>query len=120
MLTVVASDDAVASPTFSGPSAARVERNLVKSYFVTVPEGAKALQVDLAGIATEQPDPLHRLHPYGVPVEDTTTTRAATRTTPTRRPATRRRGRTPTRCPGVWEIEVESRRTSPLLDNPTS
>ena len=45
----------------------RVERNLVKRHFVTVPEGAKALQVNLAGTAAEQPDALHRLQPVRRP-----------------------------------------------------
>ena len=50
-----------------------MQRNSDQSYFVTVPEGAKALQVDLGGLATGSQTRFIAIHPYGVPVDSTST-----------------------------------------------
>ena len=44
------------------------------SYFVTVPAGATALQVNLSGIATGSQTRFIAINPYGVPVENTAST----------------------------------------------
>ncbi|MFE9020032.1 S8 family serine peptidase [Streptomyces sp. NPDC007808] len=82
-----------------------VERNGFKSYFVTVPEGAKSLQVTLGGLKEGSRTVFSAINPYGVPVadDDTKTTDIASYADP---------------LPGVWEIEVDARRTSVPLDNP--
>ncbi|MGN9755414.1 S8 family serine peptidase [Streptomyces sp. SD31] len=82
-----------------------VQRNNVKSYFVTVPEGTKSLQVTLGGLAEGSRTLFSAISPYGTPVADNdpNTTDIASYEDP---------------LPGVWEIEVDSRRTSALLDNP--
>ena len=116
MLSVITSDDLVA-PTFSRAVSGSVERNLVKRHFVTVPVGAKALQVNLSGTTAGSQTRFIAFTPYGVPVEDTSTTQCylnfsdAAACNPTSRAY-------PDPIPGVWEIIVESRRTSPTLDNP--
>ena len=94
-----------------------VERNLVKRHFVTVPEGAKALQVNLSGTAADSQTRFIAFTPYGVPVEDTATTQCYLNFSDTAacNPTSRAY---PDPIPGVWEIIVESRRTSPTLDNP--
>jgi hypothetical protein len=98
-------------------SSGSVQRNLTKSIFVTVPAGAKALQVNLAGIATGSQTRFVAFSPYGVPVDSTSSLQCYTNFSD-------RAACNPTSrayadpIPGVWEIEVESRRTSPFLDNP--
>ncbi|MGW6910082.1 S8 family serine peptidase [Streptomyces sp. NPDC054940] len=99
--TVVVSTPVEHTFTASGS----VQRNNFKSYFVTVPEGAKSLQVTLDGLAEGSLAKFSAISPYGVTVADSdpNTTDIASYEDP---------------LPGVWEIEVDSRRTSALLDNP--
>ncbi|MFE0257485.1 S8 family serine peptidase [Streptomyces sp. NPDC059010] len=101
LTTVVVSTPVRHTFTASGS----VERNAFKSYFVTVPEGAKSLQVTLGGLKEGSLTKFSAISPYGVtaPDNDPKTTDIASYEDP---------------LPGVWEIEVDSRRTSPLLDNP--
>lgn len=115
MLSVVVSDD-LASPTFTRSATGSVERNLVKRHFVTVPEGAKALQVNLSGIASGSQTRWIAFNPYGVPVDSTATTQCYTNFPGSDCSGTARAYADP--LPGVWELIVESRRTSPTLENP--
>ncbi|MGK5679539.1 S8 family serine peptidase [Actinoplanes sp. URMC 104] len=99
--------------TFSG----KVDRSSTTSYFVTVPEGAKALQVDLSGIASGSQTRWIAINPWGVPVEDTASTACYTNFSDAAACKPEERSyENP--IPGIWELEVESRRTSPLLSNP--
>ncbi|MEU5805628.1 S8 family serine peptidase [Streptomyces sp. NPDC047718] len=118
ILTTVVAATPLAKPSFTLSDTSSVQRNSHKSYFVTVPQGAKTLEVALGGLAAGSQTRFISIHPYGVGVEDSATTQCypnydnpANKCRPDLRsyenPA-----------PGVWEIEVESRRTSPLLDNP--
>ena len=115
-LTVVASTDFKA-PAYDVKASGSVDRNSFKSYFVTVPEGASALQVNLSGIADSSQTRFIAFSPYGVPVESTSSLTCFTNFSPveTCNPLQRTYANP---MPGVWEIEVESRRTSPLLVNP--
>ena len=70
---VVASNDG-RRPTYSFSTEGSVERNGFTSYFVTVPQGAGALQVNLSGIATGSQTRFIAINPYGVPVESTAST----------------------------------------------
>ncbi|MBM6402572.1 S8 family serine peptidase [Phycicoccus sonneratiae] len=116
MLAVVVSTD-LKAPSYATTTSGSVERNLFQRIFVTVPEGAKALQVNLGGIATKSQVRWVAFNPYGVPVDSTATTQCYTNYSdvsackPTSRAYTNP-------LPGVWELLVESRRTSPFLDNP--
>ncbi|MCQ4211964.1 S8 family serine peptidase [Streptomyces longispororuber] len=95
-----------------------VQRNSTKSYFVTVPGGAKALQVRMSGLKDKSQTRFISIHPYGVPVDDTSTPSCYpnyNNPANTCRPDLRSYADPQA---GVWEIEVEARRTSPLLDNP--
>ncbi|MFI9340078.1 S8 family serine peptidase [Streptomyces sp. NPDC052773] len=95
-----------------------VQRNSHKSYFVTVPEGATSLEVALGGLKDKSQTRFIAIHPYGVPADPTSTISCYpnyANPANTCRPDVRSY---PNPQPGVWEIEVESRRTSPLLDNP--
>jgi hypothetical protein len=95
-----------------------VQRNGTKSYFITVPAGAKTLEVALGGLAAGSQTRFISIHPYGVAVEDSSTIFCYpnyVNPTNTCRPDLRSYADP---LPGVWEIEVEARRTSPQLDNP--
>ncbi|MFH9004791.1 S8 family serine peptidase [Streptomyces afghaniensis] len=109
----------VAAPlkyTFSASGS--VQRNSSRHYYVTVPEGAKTLEVALGGLKDKSQTRFISIHPYGVPSDPTSTVNCYpnyTNPANTCRPDVRSYADPQ---PGVWEIEVESRRTSPLLDNP--
>ena len=116
MNTVVVAETPTApdySKTFSGS----VQRNAPTSYFVDVPEGATALQVNLSGIAAGSQVRWIAINPYGVPVDSTTTTMCYPNFSDETlcNPLSRAYANP---LPGIWEIEVEARRTSPVLDNP--
>ncbi|SCG42037.1 S8 family serine peptidase [Micromonospora halophytica] len=115
-LVVVASVD-TREPSYAFSAEGSVDRNGVTSYYVTVPPGTGALQVNLSGIATGSQTRFIAFNPYGVPVESTSSLACFTNFS---NPATckpqERDYQNP--IPGVWEIEVESRRTSPSLNNP--
>ncbi|MEV7996441.1 S8 family serine peptidase [Streptomyces sp. NPDC086077] len=109
----------VAQPLKYGYTASgSVQRNSSTSYFVTVPEGAKSLEVALGGLKDKSQTRFIAIHPYGVPSDPTSTINCYPNyenPANTCRPDVRAYADPQ---PGVWEIEVESRRTSPLLDNP--
>jgi hypothetical protein len=116
LLTVVASED-LAAPSFTRSTSGSVERNLTKKVFVTVPPGAKALQVNLSGIATNSQVRWIAYNPYGVPVESTSSLECYTNfSNPATCKPTSRNYADP--LPGVWELQVEARRTTPFLTNP--
>ncbi|MFF7789282.1 S8 family serine peptidase [Streptomyces sp. NPDC007991] len=102
--------------TFSASDS--VQRNSSRHYYVTVPEGAKTLEVALGGLKDKSQTRFIAIHPFGVPADPTSTVNCYpnyTNPADTCRPDLRSYADPQ---PGVWEIEVESRRTSPLLDNP--
>lgn len=94
-----------------------VQRNATRSYFLTVPEGARSLEVAIGGLKDQSQTRFISIHPYGVPVEDTGTPYCYSNYPDTNgcRPDVRSYQDPQA---GVWEVEVEARRTSPLLDNP--
>jgi hypothetical protein len=104
-------------PSYAVSASGSVQRNGTKSYFVTVPAGAKTLEVALGGLAAGSQTRFIAITPYGVPADPTTTTYCYPNYTTTNgcRPDLRSYADP---IPGVWEIEIESRRSSPLLDNP--
>ncbi|WP_184491729.1 S8 family serine peptidase [Streptomyces sp. I6] len=118
ILTTVVASNELLKPGYSYSAEGSVQRNGFTSYFVTVPEGARTLEVALGGLAAGSQTRFISIHPYGVAVESTASTVCyANYVNPanTCRPDARSYANPQ---PGVWEIEVESRRTSPVLDNP--
>ncbi|GGX00285.1 S8 family serine peptidase [Streptomyces chryseus] len=118
ILTTVVAAEALAQPSYAFSATGSVQRNAPKSYFVNVPEGAKSLEVALGGLAEGSQTRFISIHPYGVPSDPTSTVNCYpnyTNPANTCRPDVRSY---PNPQAGVWEIEVESRRTSPVLDNP--
>ncbi|MFF3873401.1 S8 family serine peptidase [Streptomyces sp. NPDC001978] len=108
----------VSSPVnFTYSASGSVQRNSSQSYFVTVPEGAKSLEVAIGGLKGASQTRFIAIHPYGVPVDNTSTPFCYNNYLDGNgcKPDVRAYADPQ---PGVWEIEVEARRTSPLLDNP--
>jgi subtilisin family serine protease len=104
-------------PNYTVGTSGTVDRNLFTSYFVNVPAGASALQVNLSGVADGSQTRFIAFNPYGVPVESTSSLGCYTNfSDPAACKPTERDYANP--MPGVWEIEVEARRTSPTLANP--
>ena len=104
-------------PSYGTSWSDKVDRNSSKSYFVSVPEGTKALQLHLTGIATGSQTRMIAINPYGIPVDSTASTACYTDFSDVKacNPVSRA---VEDPLPGVWEIEVESRRTSRTLENP--
>ncbi|MEU6252293.1 S8 family serine peptidase [Streptomyces sp. NPDC047043] len=94
-----------------------VQRNSTQSYFVTVPQGAKSLEVAIGGLKDKSQTRFIAIHPYGVPVDNTSTPYCYNNYLDGNGCKPDVRSYADPQA-GVWEIEVESRRTSPLLDNP--
>ena len=110
---------ATPSKTVSG----KIGRNQTTSYFFRVPSGVTALKVDLTGpdatAGTGQARFL-RFSPYGLPSEDAETNSLYCYSPPVSggtcsNPLSRTVSNP---LPGVWEITVEARRTSDLLNTP--
>ncbi|MHC3460931.1 S8 family serine peptidase [Streptomyces flavovirens] len=115
--TVVVAKDLV-KPGYAFKASGSVQRNGTTSYFLNVPEGAKTLEVAMSALRSGSQTRFISIHPYGVAVEDSSTVYCYPNyenPANTCRPDVRSY-KDPQ--PGVWEIEVEARRTSPLLDNP--
>lgn len=116
LLTVVLAEP-IKAPTFGVTQSGTVERNLTKKLFVSVPEGAKALQVNLGGIASGSQVRWIAYNPYGNPVESTsslvcfTNFNAGAGCNPNSRSYNNP-------IPGIWELQVEARRTTQTLANP--
>lgn len=112
MLATTITSATVAGPAYRTVHSGTVTRVQAESYFVTVPENAKTLQVRLDGVADGSRVRLVGQHPYGVPVEDGCFTDVPVQGCD----ALVKAYRDP--MPGVWEITVEAARTSPLEANP--
>jgi subtilisin family serine protease len=113
---VVAASDLTA-PSYSLSVSGEIDRNATRSYFMTVPPGTPALQVSLSGVGAGSQVRWIAISPYGVPVEPSSTLVCYPNFSD---PATcdplSRSYSDP--LPGVWQLEVEARRTSPLFENP--
>ncbi|GGS45490.1 S8 family serine peptidase [Streptomyces cinerochromogenes] len=108
----------VAAPVkYTYSASGSVQRNSTRSYFLTVPEGATSLEVALGGLKDKSQTRFIAVHPYGVPSDNTSTPYCYNNYLDGNgcKPDVRSYADPQT---GVWEVEVESRRTSPLLDNP--
>ena len=118
ILTSVVTADETAKPSYTVKKSGAVQRNGTTSYFVSVPEGAKSFEVAMGGLRTNSQTRFIAIDPYGVPADPTSTPNCYNNydnPANTCRPDVRSYADP---LPGVWEIEVEARRTSPVLDNP--
>jgi hypothetical protein len=114
--TVVAAN-IPAKPAYGFATSGSVDRNSTVSYFVEVPVGATALQVNLSGLASGEQVRFIGNTPWGLPVESTSSLECYTNFSDasTCKPL-EREYQNPT--PGIWELEVEARRTTPAMSNP--
>ena len=85
--------------------------------FVNVPDGAKALQVNLSGVQAGGQVRWIAYNPYGVPVESTSSLACFTNFSAPSCNSTSRSYANP--LPGIWELQVEARRTSPASSTPS-
>ncbi len=98
---------------------ATVNRNEVTRYTVAVPAGATALTVDLSGVADGSQTRFWAFNPEGISAEKAAAGSLNCYTHFSDESACASGSRTFAKPKaGVWEIVVESRRTSPLLSNP--
>lgn len=112
MATVVTADEFTA-PGYATSRAGVVAKAQSDTFFVTVPEHAKTLQVNLSGVAKGSRVRFVAQHPWGVPAETGCYTDQPEQGCDD---ALVRSFSDP--MPGVWEIVVESARTSPVERNP--
>ncbi len=118
ILTTVVAAQPLAKPSYALKESGSVQRNATTSYFVNVPKGAKSLEVAMSGLRSGSQTRWIAISPYGVPADPTSTPNCYPNypnPANTCRPELRSY---PDPLPGVWEFEVEARRTSPHLDNP--
>ncbi|GHB69657.1 serine protease [Streptomyces xanthochromogenes] len=116
MATVVVATP-IAGPGYTFSASSTIQRNSTKSYFVTVPAGAQSLEVRMGALRSGSQTRFISIHPYGVAVDPTGTPNCYPNydnPANTCRPDLRSYANPQA---GVWEIEVEARRTSPYLDN---
>ncbi|HCA87188.1 MAG TPA: serine protease [Streptomyces sp.] len=117
ILASVVAADPLDAPSYAVEKSGTAERNMNTSYFVTVPEGAGTLEVAMAGLTGDSQTRWVAINPYGVPADPTSTIYCYPHYNPANSCDPGKRSYEDP-MPGVWEIEVESRRTSPLLRNP--
>jgi hypothetical protein len=117
VMNVVAVGSELTAPSYSKSESGSVNRNEPVRYYVTVPAGTKALQVDLSGLAAGSQTRFLAFHPYGVPMETGSSLVCYSNFSDEDECNPHSRAYANPE-PGVWEILVESRRTSPLLTNP--
>ncbi|KUN83460.1 serine protease [Streptomyces bungoensis] len=113
LTTVVVASPVAHTYTASGS----VQRNSTRSYFLTVPEGARSLEVAIGGLKDKSQTRFIAIHPYGTPVDNTSTPYCYNNYLDGNGCKPDVRSYADPQA-GVWEVEVEARRTSPLLDNP--
>jgi hypothetical protein len=118
MNTVIGAEDFTAGNGYQVRHGGEVGRNDTHSYFVRVPANVPALKVDLEGGGTGAGAGQIRFirnHPYGVPIESTSSLNCYNPPVP---PGNACDAGSPTSrtftnpLAGVWEIVVEARRTS--------
>jgi len=116
MLAVVAGA-AMTTPSFEAVASGTSARNEAVRHYVTVPEGAKALQLQLGGLVEGTQTRFIAFHPFGLPIDSTSSLACySNRGTEAACNSAKRVYTDPQ--PGIWEIVVESRRTSPVASSP--
>ncbi|MBW3086735.1 hypothetical protein KEM60_02964 [Austwickia sp. TVS 96-490-7B] len=106
------------STPFQAKTSGSVERARTQSFFVTVPPGTKALQMNLSGIANGSVTRFMAINPYGLPVDKAVPKGSCytNNSDPTLCNPTSRAYIDP--MPGIWEFQVEASRRTPTTANP--
>jgi len=117
VMNVVAAGNELSAPSYKWSQAGVAQRNEATRYYLTVPTGTKALQVKMSGLAPSSQTRFIAFHPYGVGIDSTSSLACYSNFSnvaacnPTNRVYANPQ-------PGVWEFLVESRRTTPIQENP--
>jgi hypothetical protein len=117
VMNVVVAGTELSAPSFGWSTTGVAQRNEATRYYVTVPAGTKALQLKMSGIAPTSQTRFLAFHPYGVGMETGSSLvcysnfQGGNGCDPANRVYANPQ-------PGVWEVLVESRRTSGLQANP--
>ena len=118
--TVVAAEQFTAANGYTVTRTGTIGRNQATSLFFAVPEGTPAFKVDMdaGGDPGKGQVRFLRFHPYGVPIEATSTPNCYNPSAggPCDGSPTSRTVANP--FAGVWEVVVEARRTSDVLEAP--
>ncbi|GGK11859.1 serine protease [Pilimelia terevasa] len=115
---VVAAPQArLTAPAYRRTVQAVTGRSVARSYVVEVPAGAEALELHLSGIATGSQTRFIATNPYGVPIDSSSSLQCYTNFSDAAECNPVRRSYAAP-MPGLWEVTVESRRTTPVLANP--
>ncbi|GAA1902908.1 S8 family serine peptidase [Streptomyces sodiiphilus] len=118
MLATVISADELAAPDYTVANSGTAERNDPTSYFVKVPEGTKSLEIAMSGLAEGSQTRWVAINPWGIPADSTSAINCYPNFDNPANPCPPGLRSYQDPIPGVWEIEVEARRTSPMLKNP--
>ena len=117
VMNVVAAGDAIVGPDYARSWSGSMGRSEPQRFYLTVPPGVTALQLNLSGIAAGSQTRFLAFHPYGVGMESGsslvcyTNFQGGNGCNPDQRVYENPQ-------PGVWEFLVESRRTSATAANP--
>ncbi len=117
VMNVVAAGTELVAPSYRWSKSGVAQRNETTRYYVTVPAGTKALQLKMSGIAPTSQTRFLAFHPYGVGMESGSSLVCYSNFQNGNgcNPASRVYSNPQA---GVWEVLVESRRTSGLQANP--
>lgn len=120
VLNVITAADDLAEPSYAREYSGTVQRNDTTSYFIRVPAGTRTLEVAMSGLAEGSQTRWIAIDPQGLPVDDNATSQCYPNYDNPSSPNTCQSDVRSYENPeaGVWEIEVEARRTTPQLDNP--
>jgi hypothetical protein len=119
MMAAVAAGEQYPTSSYTITKNGTAKRNEAQRYYVTVPAGVKALEVSMSGRSAGSQTRFLAFHPYGVPLDSTSTPNCYSNYgTPEGNGCNPNVRAYTDPLPGVWEILVEARRTSPLLSNP--
>jgi Subtilase family/Bacterial pre-peptidase C-terminal domain len=116
VLLAVTAAPPLAAPSYTLSTSGTSHRNEALRYYVTVPAGAKALQVEMSGLAPGSQTRFLAFHPFGLPIDSTSSLSCYSNRPLNDCDPAKRAYANPQ--PGIWEFIVESRRTTPQLDNP--
>jgi hypothetical protein len=118
--TVVAAERFTAANGYSRTVTGTIGRNQATSFFFAVPAGTPAFRVDLqaGGDPGKGQVRFLRFHPYGLPIESTSTPNCYNPPAGGPCPGSPTSRTVAGPFAGVWEVVVEARRTSDVLEAP--
>lgn len=117
LATVVVPEE-LGSPDFSYETSGTVQRNGPISHFVRVPEGTKSFEVAMGGLAEGSQTRWLTISPWGLPLDGQQVFSCYNNYEDPRNTCRPDLRSYENPIPGVYELAVDSRRTSPMLDNP--